>query len=76
MINVSGASSDEADTRGLQCDAMYYDRDRVFERSFSMAALPTILFVDERGVLSAALAGAHQREVVQNKLSDFARAAH
>jgi hypothetical protein len=73
LINVSRVSSEEADISGLQCDAMFYDRDRVFERSFSMPALPTILFVDEQGVLIAALAGAHQRDVVQNKLSEFAQ---
>ena len=74
MINVGGAFSEEANTGGLQYDAMFYDRDRVFEQSFLMPALPTILFVDERGVLIAALAGAHQREVVQRKLSEFAGA--
>ena len=73
MINVSGPSSEEVDIDGLQCDAKFYDRDRVFEGSFSMPTLPTILFVDERGVLNDALAGAHQRDLVQNKLSEFAR---
>jgi hypothetical protein len=75
MISVSKASSEESDTSGLQCDAMFYDCDRVFERSFSMPALPTVLFVDEQGILIAALAGAHQRDVVQNKLSEFAQAS-
>ena len=74
MINVSGAFSEQANTGGLEYDAMFYDRDRVFERSFPMPALPTVLFVDEQGVLIAALAGAHQREVVQRKLSEFAGA--
>lgn len=74
MINVSGDFSEEANTGGLEYDAMFYDRDRVFERSFPMPALPTVLFVDEQGVLIAALAGAHQREVVRRKLSEFAGA--
>ena len=73
MINVNGPSSEEVDIDGLHCDATFYDRDRMFERSFSMPALPTILFVDEQGVLIAALAGPHEREVVQNKLSAFER---
>ena len=75
MINVGGAFSEEANTGGLRYDAMFYDRDRVFERSFPMPALPTVLFVDEQGVLIAALAGPHQREVVQRKLNEFAGAA-
>jgi hypothetical protein len=75
MINVSGAFSDEGYSGGLECDAMFYDRDHVFQRSFLMVALPTILLVDERGVLSAALAGEHERDVLQNKLIEFAQAA-
>ena len=73
MINVSGECFEEANPGGLQYDAMFCDRDGVFERSFSMPVLPTILFVDEQGNLVAALAGSHQRELVQHKLSEFAR---
>ena len=74
IIDVGGASSTGGEN-GLQCDAMFYDRDRVFQRSFPIAALPTILFVDDRAVLNAALVGAHERDLVQNKLIEFARPA-
>jgi hypothetical protein len=50
----------------------YYDRDGVLKRSFAMAGLPTILFVDASGVLRDGLMGAHARDLVQRKLNEFA----
>jgi len=73
MIDISGSPSEEADSSGFHCDALFHDRDRVFERSFSMTSLPTVLFVDERGVLDAALAGEHPRDLVRDKLTGFAK---
>lgn len=50
----------------------FYDRWGILTRSFAIAALPTILFVDERGILREGLVGTHPRELVQTKLREFA----
>ena len=57
---------------GLAHAEVFLDRNGVFRRSFSMPALPTILFVDERGILLHGLVGAHARGRVQEKLKEFA----
>ncbi len=51
---------------------MFFDRNGVLARSFAMAGLPTILLVDEGGVLRDGLVGAHGRDLVQRRLREFA----
>ena len=48
------------------------DPHRVFTQSFATLSLPTILFVDENGILRDGLAGRHQRDFIQKKLKQFA----
>lgn len=67
------SSSEKFNSLGLKYNAMFYDRDRVLNRSFPLAGLPTILFVDERGVLRNGLVGAHEKDLVQQKLKEFAQ---
>lgn len=75
MVNEVDNSSDEIDRLGLPYTGLFHDRDRVFKKLSFSPALPTILFVNEQGVLSGALVGEHSPEVLQGKLMDFA-AAH
>jgi hypothetical protein len=50
---------------------LFYDREGVFARSFSMSPLPTIVFVDESGIVRAGLAGEGTRDRVQAGLKKF-----
>lgn len=54
----------------------FYDRWNILQRSFATRALPTILFIDESGILRAGLVGSHPREVVQARLREFASAIY
>jgi hypothetical protein len=71
VSETEGGSSHQFADLESKCLAMLYDRDRVLERSFPLPALPTILFVDEQGVLRGALLGAHDQGMVQGKLAEF-----
>lgn len=53
-----------------------YDRWGILKHSFATAVLPTILLVDERGILRDGLIGARPRELVQTKLKAFASGFH
>jgi thioredoxin-related protein len=48
------------------------DPHQVLIQSFTTLSLPTILFVDENGILRDGLAGRHQRDFIQKKLKQFA----
>jgi hypothetical protein len=52
--------------------AFFHDRRRVLAHSFGAAAMPVVLFVDEGGILRDALAGSHEKELIQRKLKEFA----
>jgi thiol-disulfide isomerase/thioredoxin len=52
--------------------AQFCDRRGILSRSFAAAALPTILFVDEAGILRDGIFGFYGREFVQRKLKNFA----
>lgn len=73
LIMVSESSA-EADPEALRFPGagLYFDRWGALKRSFAVAALPTILFVDERGVLRYGMVGSYRREWVQGKLREFA----
>ncbi len=51
---------------------LFYDRWNVLYRAFALAAVPTIIFIDEDGILRGGLVGSHRREVLQKKLKEFA----
>jgi len=51
----------------------FRDSNRAFSRSFPMSGLPTILFVDEQGILRAGLVGEHARGLLRPMLKEFAR---
>ncbi len=57
---------------GLEDARIFRDRDKVLSRSFPMCGVPTILFVDERGVLRIGLVGQHARGMIQARLKEFA----
>jgi len=52
--------------------ASFHDRHHILSRSFGIASLPIMLFVDEAGVLRNGLAGRHRRDFVQEQLKNFA----
>lgn len=51
---------------------LFHDRNDVLSRSFPMSGIPTILFVDERGILRDGLVGRHALSLLQRKLKEFA----
>jgi thiol-disulfide isomerase/thioredoxin len=53
----------------------YIDTDKSFNRAFVMPALPTILFVDERGIVQSGLIGTHHSSVTRRELAKFAGVA-
>jgi hypothetical protein len=57
---------------GFDNPLMFYDREHVLSRSFPMCGVPTILFIDEQGILRDGLIGQHAQKAVQNKLQEFA----
>jgi thiol-disulfide isomerase/thioredoxin len=71
MVSESSAEVDPEARRFPQA-SLFFDRWNVLKRSFAIAALPTILFVDERGVLRDGMVGSYRREWVQRKLTEFA----
>ena len=71
MVNESRAR-ENPEPPGIPNAAFFYDRWSVLPRSFAIARLPTIIFVDENGILRDGLVGVHVRELVQEKLKGFA----
>lgn len=58
---------------GFETALQFRDSNHVLSRSFPMSGVPTILFVDERGILRDGLVGEHARGLLQRKLKEFAR---
>ncbi len=52
---------------------LFYDHAGALGRVFPMAGVPTLLLVDENGVLREAMVGARERKLVQQTLWEFAR---
>ncbi len=67
-------SPDEAgkELSGFPGAAYFHDRQKVLSRLFTVPALPTILFVDESGILRDGIVGFYRRAFVQQKLERFA----
>ena len=63
------------ETLGFERASQFQDPDGVFFRSFPLSPVPTILFVDEHGVLRSRLIGSQGRELVQGQLWGFAEGA-
>ena len=74
LLLVMVSESDSAKHEGLDFDdaVFCYDRWRVLTRSFAAAALPTIAFVDENGILRGGLLGSHEPGLLQRRLKEFA----
>jgi hypothetical protein len=64
-------SPDESGS-GFRDAAQFHDRRRMVSQFFAAAALPTILFVDEAGVLRDGIVGLYGRGFIQRKLKNFA----
>jgi hypothetical protein len=62
----------DSDISSLPAAALFHDRWRVLSRALTAASLPTLLFVDGRGVLRDGLVGRHERFMIQRKLKEFA----
>ena len=68
----AGNSIESPHGLGIGRALVFQDRNNVLARSFPMSGVPTILFVDERGVLRGGLVGQHARGLVQRRLREFA----
>ena len=66
-------SPDEAgkELPGSPGAAYFHDRQKSLSRLFAVPALPTILFVDESGILRDGIAGFYRRAFVQQKLENY-----
>lgn len=71
MVSESQAREDSV-TLDIPNAMFFYDRWNVLTRSFASTGLPTIVFVDEGGILRDGLVGWHELELVQRKLAEFA----
>jgi hypothetical protein len=71
LINES-SNQEQALTTQFPGADRFQDPHRVLTQSFATLSLPSILFVDENGILRDGLAGRHQRNFIQQKLKDFA----
>jgi hypothetical protein len=71
LVNESPDEGSEA-WSGFPDAVHFYDRQKILSRLFAAPALPTILFVDESGILRDGIVGFYQRAYVQRKLQDFA----
>jgi hypothetical protein len=72
LVSEEADSFDDSGISGNGAALLFHDRYSAFARSFPMSPLPTILFVDERGILRAGLAGEQARHRVQTRLTEFA----
>ncbi len=74
LILVSEAQpSAEPDASHIEGAACFFDRWEVLRRFFAIAALPTILFIDEKGILRDGMVGSYERDRVRRKLQAFAQ---
>ncbi len=71
LVNESPGEGDE-ELSGFQGAARFYDRQKTLSRLFVAPTLPTILFIDESGILRDGIVGYYQRAFVQQKLENFA----
>ena len=72
MVNEApGKAQFHPHTAGLEEALQLRDPNRVLVRSFPMSGMPTILFVDEGGVLREALVGTRARGRLRQKLTEF-----
>ncbi len=62
---------EEPEIAGLPATARLHDRWHALSHAFTVAVLPTVLFVDASGILRDGLIGRHKRVVVQEKLREF-----
>jgi hypothetical protein len=71
MINES-SNQEKSLTAQFPGTDQLQDPHQVLAQSFATLSLPTILFVDESGILRDGLAGRHQQDFIQQKLKEFA----
>ena len=71
LVNESRAR-DSSDILGFSGVPLLNDRWGVLSRSFGIRGIPTMIFVDENGILRDGLVGSHKRTLVQEKLKEFA----
>jgi hypothetical protein len=71
LINES-ADHEDSILSGFPNATHFHDRWGVISRSFAIAVLPTILFVDENGILRDAIIGSHGQDFAHKKLKEFA----
>ncbi|MDI9612992.1 MAG: redoxin domain-containing protein [Acidobacteriota bacterium] len=64
------SEKEEARAAGGVPPGIYWDRHGAFSRTF--IALPTILFVDEKGILESGITGRRSRAFVRERLERFA----
>ncbi|HEV2719787.1 MAG TPA: redoxin domain-containing protein [Thermoanaerobaculia bacterium] len=75
-IYVKESDAPSADPFGVTGNAMdrLTDRESVLKRAFVMPGLPTMLFIDEHGIVRDGLVGAHAAGFAHKKLEQFAHA--
>jgi hypothetical protein len=71
LINESSNKEDTLIAQFPKADRLQ-DPHRTLAQTFPTLSLPTILLIDERGILRDGLAGRHQRNFIQQKLNNFA----
>lgn len=71
LVNVS-TDQGHSEFSEFQGAARFHDKRRILSKSFAAAAVPTILFVDEAGILRDGIVGLYRRGFVQRKLKMFA----
>ncbi len=72
LVMVSESNSEAREGLELENALLCYDRWGVLTRSFAAAALPTIAFVDEGGILRDGLLGSHEPGLLRRRLKEFA----
>jgi hypothetical protein len=67
-------SPDEAgkELSGFPGAAYFSDRQKILSKLFAVPALPTILLIDESGILRDGIVGSYRRAFIQQKLENFA----
>jgi hypothetical protein len=71
LINES-VDHEDSTLSGFPNAIHFHDRWGVISHSFAIAVLPTILFVDESGILRDAIIGSRGKDSVHKKLKEFA----
>jgi hypothetical protein len=72
MVNES-SESNGPEISSLPATALLRDRWHALSHAFTVASLPTLLFVDGNGILRDGLIGRHERLFIQKKLKEFAK---